>query len=72
MCPTRALRRPAVKSQAAALIGESDHGNSLSLYSKDPDGNEFEVFWMIPRSEWDKRGFGTRRLELEKELAART
>ena len=27
----------------ASLVGESDHGNSLSLYSKDPDGNEFSV-----------------------------
>lgn len=58
--------------QSGALVGESDHGNSLSLYSRDPDGNEFEVFWMLPRDEWETRGFGTRRLELEKELAART
>jgi catechol-2,3-dioxygenase len=56
---------------AGALAGESDHGNSLSLYAKDPDGNEFEVFWMLPRNEWEQRGFGTRRLELEKELALR-
>lgn len=57
--------------QAGALVGESDHGNSLSLYIKDPDANELEVFWMLPRDEWEKRGFGTRRLELEKELALR-
>jgi catechol-2,3-dioxygenase len=53
------------------LIGESDHGNSLSLYAKDPDGNELEVFWMIPRAEWETRGFATRRLDLAGELAAR-
>jgi catechol-2,3-dioxygenase len=58
--------------QADALVGESDHGNSLSLYAQDPDGNELEVFWMLPRDEWDKRGFGTRRLDLEGELALRT
>jgi catechol-2,3-dioxygenase len=57
---------------AGALVGESDHGNSLSLYAKDPDSNEFEVFWMLPRDEWDKRGFGTRRLDLAGELALRT
>ena len=57
--------------EAGALAGESDHGNSLSLYARDPDGNEFEVFWMLPRNEWEQRGFGTRRLELEKELAQR-
>ena len=55
-----------------ALVGESDHGNSLSLYARDPDGNELEVFFMLPREEWEKRGFGTRRLDLEKELALRT
>ena len=57
--------------EANALSGESDHGNSLSLYGQDPDGNEFEVFWMIPREEWETRGFGTRRLDLEGELARR-
>ncbi len=57
--------------EAGAMIGESDHGNSLSLYSKDPDGNEFEVFFMVPRGEWEQRGFGTRPLDLQKELALR-
>lgn len=57
--------------EVGALGGESDHGNSLSLYAADPDGNEFEVFWMIPREEWDTRGFGTRRLDLAGELARR-
>jgi catechol-2,3-dioxygenase len=54
-----------------ALVGESDHGNSLSLYGRDPDGNEFELFWMVPREEWAARGFGTRPLDLARELAAR-
>ena len=56
---------------AGALVGESDHGNSLSLYIKDPDGNEMEVFWMLPRQEWETRGFGTRHLDLAGELALR-
>ncbi|MBA2449416.1 MAG: VOC family protein [Chloroflexi bacterium] len=59
-------------SAAGALRGESDHGNSLSLYAADPDGNELEVFWMIPREEWETRGFGTRRLDLAGELARRS
>ena len=54
-----------------ALSGESDHGNSLSIYAADPDGNEFEVFWMVPREEWETRGFGTRRLDLQGELQRR-
>jgi catechol-2,3-dioxygenase len=35
-----------------ALLGESDHGATKSLYGADPDGNEFEVMWMLPRDEW--------------------
>lgn len=57
--------------QAGALTGESDHGASLSLYAHDPDGNEFEVFWMVPQEEWEARGFGTRRLDLPGELRRR-
>jgi catechol-2,3-dioxygenase len=58
-------------AEAGALTGESDHGNSLSIYCADPDGNEFEVFWMVPRDEWETRGFGTRRLDLQGELERR-
>ncbi|TAK74059.1 MAG: VOC family protein [Dehalococcoidia bacterium] len=58
-------------AEAQALTGESDHGNSLSLYAQDRDGNEFEVFWMVPREEWEQRGFGTRPLDLAGELARR-
>ncbi len=35
-----------------ALTGESSHGATKSVYAKDPDGNEFEVMWMLPRAEW--------------------
>jgi len=37
--------------QMGALVGESDHGATKSLYAKDPDGNEFEVMWMVPRGQ---------------------
>jgi catechol-2,3-dioxygenase len=57
--------------RAEALVGESDHGASLSLYATDPDGNEFEVFWPVPREEWEARPLGTRRLDLAGELARR-
>ena len=56
---------------AGALVGETDHGASLSLYVKDPDGNELEVFWMVPREEWESRGSANRRLDLAGELARR-
>ncbi len=35
-----------------ALTGASDHGVSKSLYGRDPDGNEFEVMWEVPREAW--------------------
>lgn len=25
---------------------------SKSLYAKDPDGNEFEIMWRVPREDW--------------------
>lgn len=35
-----------------ACSGESSHGATKSVYGADPDGNEFEVMWMLPRREW--------------------
>ncbi|MFF4105117.1 VOC family protein [Streptomyces sp. NPDC001903] len=35
-----------------ALVGASDHLVSKSFYAKDPDGNEFEVMWRVPREDW--------------------
>jgi catechol-2,3-dioxygenase len=53
--------------EAGALVGQSNHGVSLSLYAKDPDGLEFEVFWTVP----DGRSGPTRELNLEAELSRR-
>jgi catechol-2,3-dioxygenase len=50
-----------------SLVGSSNHGISLSLYAKDPDGLEFEVFWTVP----DGRPGPTRELDLEGEQARR-
>jgi catechol-2,3-dioxygenase len=35
-----------------ALVGESDHRVSKSLYAKDPSGIEFEVLWRVPAEDW--------------------
>ncbi|MGE0140624.1 MAG: VOC family protein [Ilumatobacteraceae bacterium] len=53
---------------AGALVGESDHGVSKSLYARDPDGIEFEVMWAVPREAWPERPT-TARLDLDAELA---
>lgn len=37
---------------ANVYTGESDHGATKSIYGADPDGNEFELMWMLPRHEW--------------------
>lgn len=37
---------------AGAFTGESSHGATKSVYGADPDGNEFEIMWMLPREDW--------------------
>lgn len=39
-------------ARLGALTGESDHGATLSVYGADPDGNEFEIMWMLPHEDW--------------------
>ncbi|MGZ3587363.1 MAG: VOC family protein [Candidatus Limnocylindrales bacterium] len=58
-------------SEAGALGGASDHGVSKSLYGADPDGNEFEIMWRVPREAWgeyEQRGV-VLPLDLEREVA---
>ncbi len=43
--------RDAVRA-AGAYSGESSHGATKSIYGADPDGNEFEIMWMLPRDAW--------------------
>jgi catechol-2,3-dioxygenase len=38
--------------QRGRFAGESDHGATLSVYGSDPDGNDFEIMWMLPRAHW--------------------
>ena len=54
-----------------ALVGASDHGATKSLYGKDPDGNEFEVMWAVPRDAWGEYAnqAPTQPLDLDRELA---
>jgi catechol-2,3-dioxygenase len=56
-----------------ALVGESDHGVSKSLYAHDVDGNEFEVMWAVPYDERsDMAGGFVRPLDLTGEVAKRS
>lgn len=58
-------------AELGALVGASDHGATKSLYAKDPDGNEFEVMWMLPREAWGdyERDAVVQPLNLEAEVA---
>jgi catechol-2,3-dioxygenase len=59
-----------VLQDSGALGGASDHGVSKSLYGADPDGNEFEIMWRVPREQWgdaEKNG-GIAPLDLEAEV----
>jgi catechol-2,3-dioxygenase len=58
-------------AEAGAFTGESSHGATLSVYGVDPDGNEFEVMWMLPREEWGayENQAPVERLDLDAEIA---
>jgi catechol-2,3-dioxygenase len=59
-----------VLREAGALTGMSDHGVSKSLYGADPDGNEFEIMWRVPREAWGEyeRQAAVMPLDLEAEV----
>ena len=42
--------------KGANVVGTSDHGVSQSVYLTDPDGNELEIYYERPRSEWPTEG----------------
>lgn len=54
-----------------AYVGESDHGATKSLYGHDPDGNEFEIMWIVPRERWGsyENDAVIERLDLDAEVA---
>lgn len=60
-----------VLHQLGAYNGGSDHGATKSVYGRDPDGNEFEVMWMVPRDQWgeNERRALVAPLNLDAELA---
>ena len=64
-------RGRAALEKLGALVGESDHGATKSLYGRDPDGNEFEVMWLVPREQWgdDEHKATIAPLDLEREVA---
>ena len=57
--------------RVGAYVGESDHGVSKSVYARDPDGNEFEILYSVPREQWgeyENKGV-VQPLDLDAEIA---
>ncbi len=45
-----------MKGKKANIVGIGDHGTSMGVYLKDPDGNECEVFYELPMDQLTKDG----------------
>ena len=45
-----------LKHTGANIAGIGDHGISMGVYFFDPDGNEIEVFYELPRDQWPEGG----------------
>ena len=54
-----------------AIAGLGDHGISMGVYFFDPDGNEIEVFYELPRAQWPETDIfgGAFPMSLEEEPA---
>ncbi len=42
--------------EAGALTGASDHGTTKGVYGQDPDGNQFELTWLVPADQVERTG----------------
>ena len=45
-----------MQAQKVNIGGIGDHGVSVGVYFFDPDGNEIEVFYELPRDQWPVEG----------------
>ena len=48
-----------LKQKDISIAGIGDHGISMGVYFFDPDGNEIEVFYELPRDQWPEGGVTT-------------
>ena len=49
-----------MKQKGVEIAGIGDHGISMGVYFFDPDGNEIEVFYKLPRDRWPEGGVASR------------
>ncbi len=45
-----------MKASDVNIGGIGDHGISIGVYLFDPDGNEIEVFYELPKDQWPSEG----------------
>ena len=45
-----------LKDNDVGIVRIGDHGLSLGVYFKDPEGNELETYYELPKSEWPADG----------------
>ena len=45
-----------MKSNDVNVKSVGDHGISLGVYFTDPDGNEIEAYYEMPKDQWPKKG----------------
>ena len=45
-----------LKEKGVPIVGSADHGVSMGIYFRDPDGNEIELTYDRPPEEWPKEG----------------
>lgn len=56
-------------SAVGAVVGETNHGPSRSIYCHDPDGIEFEMMWEVPLDLLDENDPANVPLDLEADIA---
>jgi catechol 2,3-dioxygenase len=44
-----------MKEKKVPIERVADHGVSLGIYFRDPDGNGIEVYYELPRAEWSRQ-----------------
>ena len=45
-----------LEEKGVSIVGVGDHGVSIGVYFLDPDGNEMEAFYELPRDQWPADG----------------
>lgn len=59
-----------LKEQGVPIVRTVNHGFTKSIYFKDPEGNELEIYCEVPEFDWRERGVGQTNSPLDIEAEA--